>query len=281
MSGKKYICAFADNRLKPTLVRFGKQAKEMGIYDGIFLYTENNLDKDFRKFFKDKLKIGRGFGYWVWKPRVILQTLEKLNDGDLLQYTDAGCHLNPKGLKRLNEYFEITNESETGLLAFEMSEHTEKQWTKGDLFDYFGVRNNSDIYPTQIIAMVLFIRKCEKSVEIIRKWMKVFYDDFTLADDTPSVSPNFSEFIEHRHDQSIWSLLVKLNGVPRLSHAEQYSENYELELAKYPIWALRDKRERVSAFHAFKNILKKIVRKILPKILYDQLKKLKRKAAPA
>ncbi|MDR2097992.1 MAG: hypothetical protein LBP37_05675 [Spirochaetaceae bacterium] len=272
---KKYICAFADRRLSPALKRFGKQAKQMGIYDGIFLYNENNLDKSFREFFKDKLKLRRGFGYWVWKPQIILQTLEKLNDGDLLQYADAGCHLNPKGLKRLNDYFEIVNESETGLLAFEMPDYTEKQWTKGDLFDYFGVRNNPDIYPAQIAATVLFLRKSKKSVEVIQKWMQVFYDNFALADDTPSLSPNFPEFIENRHDQSIWSILVKLNGVTRLSHSEQCEVD-----EKYPIWALRDKREKFRISHIpvlAKRILKKAAKRILTEALYNRLKELNRK----
>jgi hypothetical protein len=261
----------------------------MGIYDGIFLYTEENLDKDFREFFKVILRLRRGFGYWVWKPRIILQTLEKLNDGDLLQYTDAGCHLNPKGLERLNEYFELVKESETGLLAFEMPWYTEKQWTKGDLFDYFGVRNDPCIYPGQIAATVLFIKKCEKSIEIIQKWMHVFYDNFALADDTPSVSPNFPEFVENRHDQSILSLLVKLNHVQRLSHSEQCEVD-----EKYPVWALRDKQEKgirgiyhhairqfsLRFFHTdacgFYLFIYKILKKIVPGILYDKLKKLKK-----
>ncbi|MDR0685565.1 MAG: hypothetical protein LBF83_10620 [Spirochaetaceae bacterium] len=242
----------------------------MGIYDGIFLYTEFSLDAAFREYFKDKLKPGRGFGYWVWKPHIILQTLEKLNNGDLLQYTDIGCHLNPKGLKRLNEYFELANEAKNGLLAFEMSYYTEKQWTKGDLFDYFGVRNDPDIYPCQMASGILFIRKYEESVEIIQKWMKGYYDNFALADDTPSVSPNFPEFIENRHDQSIWSLLVKMNGVRRLSHSEQCEVD-----EKYPIWALRDKREKLSIDRALKNILKRMAKKTLPEILYNRLKKLK------
>ena len=43
--------------------------------------------------------------------------------------------------------------------------------------------------------------------------MKLWYNislNHHLIDDTPSKSPNFKEFIEHRHDQSIFSLLTKL-----------------------------------------------------------------------
>lgn len=74
MSGKKYICGFADKRLQESAHRFKMQAEEMEIYDGIYIYNEEDLDKDFREYFKDKFSF-RGFGFWVWKPQIILQTL--------------------------------------------------------------------------------------------------------------------------------------------------------------------------------------------------------------
>jgi hypothetical protein len=113
VEGKKYICSFADKRLDSTLKRFAEQAKQMKIYDGIFLYTEDDLENNFYKHFKNKFKL-RGFGYWVWKPQIILQTFDKLEDGDILQYTDAGCHLNPNGLARQNDYIEKATNSGGG-----------------------------------------------------------------------------------------------------------------------------------------------------------------------
>jgi hypothetical protein len=167
MPYKKYLCSFADKRLELTLKRFQKQAKRLKFYDDIYLYSEDNLKKNFCQYFNDKFKL-RGFGYWVWKPQIILQSFEKINYGDILQYTDAGCMLTNNGLGRLREYFEISNKSETGLLGFNMPWYTEKEWTKGDLFDYFGIRNREDIFGGHIAATVLFAKKSEKSIEIIK-----------------------------------------------------------------------------------------------------------------
>jgi len=270
---RKYLCGFADNRLKKSLERFQNQAMQMKIYDEIYLYTEDNLDKDFYNYFKDKFHL-RGFGYWVWKPQIILQTLSKINEGDILQYTDVGCHLNINGLKRLKEYFEITNQSETGLLTFNMPYFTEKQWTKGDLFDYFNVRYNENIFPSQIAATVIFIKKCSQSIEIIKKYLKVFYDDFSLVDDSKSKSKNFPEFQSHRHDQSVWSILAKINNVPCITHAEQWAEKFET-LNEYPILVKRDKvfkeRKIKKVFRLIKNI-PKIIRKYIFKIKYTKKK---------
>jgi hypothetical protein len=223
----------------------------MHIYDQIIVYNEHDLNEDFRNYFKDKLN-GRGFGYWVWKPQIILQTLEKMEEGDILQYTDAGCHLNKRGIKRLHEYFELTDLSETGILAFQSKapddknlekglELLEKHWTKGDVFDYFGAREDAKIYNTeQIGAGILFVKKTNESLQTIQKWLQACYDDFSLADDTPSKSPNFPGFIENRHDQSILSIIVKINNIPTVSCSEYWQPDFK-KLKNYPVLCLRDK----------------------------------------
>ena len=238
----------------------------MDVYDGIYLYNEDDLDKDFYRHFRKKFKL-RGFGYWVWKPQIILQTLSKLDEGDLLQYTDIGCHLNKNGIKRLYEYFETVNQSETGLLGFN-NLSTEKIQTKGDLFDYFGVRNREDVFPCQFVGGILFIRKCPQSVEIIKKWLKVYYDDFSLVDDSPSRSENFDEFLYHRHDQSIWSILAKINKIPCISLSELQASDWET-LKEYPILAKRDKVWK-------KNIMKELIKKILGKKLVEKIKRMRK-----
>jgi len=237
ISNKKYLCAFADSELGHVKLRFEEQAKLMAVYDKVFFYTENDLNDDFKTHFSDKLKVGRGFGYWVWKPQIILQTLEQLNEGDILQYCDAGCHLNPLGFRQLDEYFTSTNYSHSDILAFDHGKNalTERKYTKGDLFDYFGVRDREDIYNTvQVRGGMIFIKKSAKSISIIKQWLQVYYDDFSLVDDTPSKSPNFSDFIDNKHDQSIFSLLAKINNIDIIN----LSRNEEIA----PILVLRDRK---------------------------------------
>lgn len=61
----------------------------------------------------------RGFGYWMWKPEVILRSLERIADGEVLLYLEAGCHLNPAGGARFSQYVEFVAASSSGLLAFQ------------------------------------------------------------------------------------------------------------------------------------------------------------------
>ena len=155
-----FCLSFADSRLKRSLARLGKQAKALSFFDGVYLLDETHLRPEFRTQFKDKLKYGsRGYGYWIWKPHIIANTLNTMSEGDLLLYLDAGCHFNINGKKRLIEYFELLKKSETGILAFQENmpnannsklKHDGRQlpdrpnhhWIKGDVFDYFGVRED-------------------------------------------------------------------------------------------------------------------------------------------
>ena len=262
---KTYFLTFASSDLENSLYRITKEAKNLNFYDYIFSYTENDLDANFKIIFNEYLKFGtRGFGYWSWKPQIILQVLDKMNEGDILQYSDVGCHLNTKGLDRLSQYFEITKKTESGILAFQnklpefplqydgrkMFNFYDYQYLKGDLIDYFNIRKCEQVLKTHTIgAGIIFIRKCDASIEIIKKWLNTIKFDFHLIDDTKSKSPNSEGFIEHRHDQAIFSILCKLNNVETLSAYEYYypsKENLNIPdwsmLTNFPIWAKRDKK---------------------------------------
>lgn len=234
--------------------RFKKQAENMNAFDEIIAYDQKDIGKDIKqKYGRYYFPYSRGYGYWTWKPYLLLKTLDKMNDGDILLYADLGCFFNSKGRDRLQEYFDIVAKAPSGILGFRSYEESyngmpetvyyDYEWTKGDIFDYFGVRDNkSYTHTTQVEATVIFIRKCERSMEFIREWIKVIYDDTTLITDLPSRSPNFSGFKDNRHDQSIYSILAKKYDIATLSTNEIFPQNQNWSLLdSYPIWAVRDK----------------------------------------
>jgi hypothetical protein len=268
---RKYFLTFASTDLNKTLNRIRNQAEKLNFYDKILTYSELNLDINFKDQFSKYLKHGtRGYGYWSWKPQIILQALSLMEDGDILQYTDAGCHLNINGIKRLNDYFEITNNSDFGILAFqtkipedplvydgrEMLDCVDFKWIKGDLVDHFNIRSNEYILQTQTItATVIFIKKTSDTVNFINHWLDVIKYDFRLIDDTKSISNNLDGFIEHRHDQAIFSILCKLKNIDTLSAYEywypskinKFKPDWKI-LSEYPILAKRDKKFDIISF---------------------------------
>lgn len=263
-----HLVSFADSRLHRSLDRLKSQAKLFSVFDEIYLYDENDLPSDFRKTHQYHLiKGSKGYGYWCWKPQIIKMALDKINEGDCLLYVDAGCHLNIKGEKRLNDYFEMVESSENGILAFQANKPTPEnstlkydgrklfsqpnyQWIKGDVFEYFGVKNNEFFTRAQAIgAGIIFIKKSKSSEAVITEWLDIANNHYNLLDDSPSKSRNLDGFIEHRHDQAIWSLLCLKHNVRTLCAYEYYypmsnrsglSPDWD-SLKCYPIHARRDR----------------------------------------
>ena len=109
---KNVICSFANKPFVDALDRLSLQIKKISFFDKDFLFTEKDLDENFKNEFKDVLVEGvKGYGYWVWKPYLIKKVLDELNIGDTLLYVDAGCHINYKGKKRIGKYFELLKTS--------------------------------------------------------------------------------------------------------------------------------------------------------------------------
>lgn len=282
---KKILLSFCDSRMHRSASRLKRQAEKMKSFDEIFIANENDLSPDFIDEFKDKLVFGsRGFGYWCWKPQIVLQALSSMSEGDVLLYLDVGCHLNKNGLSRMEEYFQLVKEGKSGVLAFQakimddtpinhdgrkLLDLSEYKWIKGDLVDYLGVRDNQDIMLSQTIGSgIFFIRKCKASVDLITEWCDITHSDFSFLDDTPSKSNNFDGFIEHRHDQSIFSVLCKLYNVKLVSAYEYWypkrgnviAADWSM-LKEMPIHARRDKD--VGLVNRMNMLPRRVLRKLI------------------
>lgn len=268
----KNIVTFADSRMASSLKRIEKQCKKLNFFDNIYIYNELGLSKEFIQLSGNRLSGEMpGYGYWVWKPQVVLQALEQMQEGDCLLYMDAGCHINPGGIKRLHEYFEIVQQSNFGILGFEMEFNghfmREEQWTKGSVFDHFEIPLNSEYAKSaQIVGGIFLVQKRANVVKFFEQWSSLMLSRPELVDDTLS-SWNYPGFIKHRHDQSIFSLMSKLCEITLLSHSENFptepradgSPDWDL-LSKYPIWAKRDKFSR---FHNLRASIYKRAKKLV------------------
>lgn len=246
----KCFLSFADSRMAYARQRIEKQAEKMNLFDEIRVWDESNLDEEFKQKWKDVLRTDvRGFGYWVWKPYIILKTLESMPEGGILLYLDVGCHLNPLARKRLLKYFATAYKDNLGVKAFpvniwNVTKSLEKSWTKGDVFDHFSCRESKKITDSfQIEPGHIFIYKCKNTIDLVKEWYRTYEENFTLIDDTPSQSHNFSSFREHRHDQSIFSILFKLNGGSPLPQGGTIPY-----ILTNPFWSLRDKWEKQPSF---------------------------------
>lgn len=157
-----FLCSFGNSSYLSSLSRLRAQAEETGWFYRVECSTEKNLSAFFRQEAADLLKQEvRGFGYWIWKPQILLQCLQQMEYGDILLYTDAGCHINEVGKNMFLAYIKEVKKHPSGFLVFGARKGSlERQYTKGDIFSYFGIQEDDDIYNSgQIHATTFFLRK--------------------------------------------------------------------------------------------------------------------------
>jgi hypothetical protein len=254
------------------------------------LMIDYGLDPDFKKKMEARLVKGsRGFGYWCWRPQVVLQALRQMSDGEILLYCDVGCHLNLKGLPRLREYLSMADKYE--ILAFQGRSllGTSKYdplhhfnsigiWTKGDVIDYFGVRDDKELLASgQYSGGVFLVKKTARTIAFYKRYLSIAMEHFEFFDDTPSITPNLQDFVEHRHDQAVFTLLCMQYGIQTLSTCEYgiyaafapkcYRGNRSWsrldfdDMDEFPVHAMRD------TTFGWKTILPKTIRRFGLKVL--------------
>lgn len=250
---------FADSKFSSSRRRIAREARSFNIFDRIYSLDERFFDKEFRSFFRqgDK-KSQRGYGYWCWKPYCIRRVLQELQEGDILLYADAGCHLNIGGRQRLVEYIELCREN--SLVAFDQNT-VEEQYTKEDVFNYLGI-SDADTgirQGTQFGGGAILMRKCRSIEDLVGQWYDISRNHYDLINDSPSVLENSKSFVEHRHDQSVFSVLAKLHGCVAIQCQETYPQNGDwTSMGQFPIWAMRDKT--IDLFQLLKLKVLKIIR---------------------
>lgn len=239
---KFYLCAFADGPFTPRKSQFMNEAERLNIFDKILFFDHSMLPKTFLdQHISFMLSQQRGFGYWIWKPIVIEQTLEVALPGDVIIYLDAGFTLNEGGRYRFFEYIDIALDSPDKMLSFQ-NIHTEYRWTKADLAERLGVLNRISIMGTsQLSSRFIVLGKTSSNVDLVHKWGQIAVEsNYQFSTDTPSTVQNHLEFVEHRHDQSIFSLLRKMRGTA-ITHYEvqSYAPYFDSLRPRLPAWATR------------------------------------------
>lgn len=192
--------------------RLLQQAKNLDIFDQCTLYTDHDLKND-KPFWQDHGSFiennKRGYGYWIWKPYLIKKNMDQCANGDMLLYCDSGCEIDPNKADLFHHFFEIAKEDK--IVYTKAHCCIERHWNKMDLLIELGLQNESAHLfhcDEQCQAGVILFYVCDETRHLVNKWFALA-SNYHLIDDSPSIAPNYHDFIEHRHDQSIFSLLTK------------------------------------------------------------------------
>ena len=223
---KVHLVTFGcDIAFKNSRDRLAKEAAETGWFDKIFIYNPEMLDsyKNGRTF------SGRGAGYWWWKSKVQLLALDQIDDNDLLLYLDAGFHINRYAKLEFDRFVErVTNNA--GLLSYNCGSSIEKNWTKRDVFKLLDCDTAEYTNSPQIGAGAVLYQKNSLTMHLISEFDRISNISHML-DDGPSFNQNYEGYIEHRHDQSVFGLLVKKiykdKDIELINHTQVYQDDID------------------------------------------------------
>lgn len=194
------------------------EARAFGI-SNVHLHGPKTLPHEFVRGHRDFLirSAGRGDGYWLWKSYIVQELLSRLQDDDILIYADAGCAINIAAKARFREWIDFCDAE--GVLSFQM-DHLEKHWTKMSVARFMHADAPKFMETGQILAGIFGVRKTSATRQLLRRWYDICALEWTIDDSVQPVQ-NAEGFCEHRHDQSIFSLLIKQAG-----HASLADETY-------------------------------------------------------
>lgn len=211
-----YLISFGDDNFKYKKLTLRRDAELTGWFDTIIIDSPETIS-DFLNEHSDFVQTSmKGYGYWIWKPYIILKTLEKINEGDFIFYVDSGSTILKHKSSRFYEYIDILNESDKSMIVFsdscENPTYKEKYIQKMMVLKEFSLENDQTFLNSgQVEATVFICKKSDSSISFVREWFNyLIKDNYSLVTDE-DYNIQLDDFICHRHDQSILSILSKLH----------------------------------------------------------------------
>lgn len=213
-----YAINYADNKYRKAQKYNTKTAYTKGRADKVIEYGPEDIDY---KFFKDNEKIfkySRGAGLWIWKPYFVLKTLNKMENGDYLFYCDSGAYYVNK-IQYLIDCMELNKQE---IMTYELP-LISKQWTKRETFVYLDCDNDEFTEDNQILATYFLVKKSENTIEFFNQFLKYCCDEKIISYKIFNEKIiDYKEFISHREDQSIFSIICKKNNLMKFRDPSQY-----------------------------------------------------------
>ena len=112
--------------------------------------------------------------------------------------------------------------SDKGIVSFHLAGgHTEGEYTRRHVMQALEMESEDIRVSPQRMASFSIFRKCSESLAFLNEWLD-FCCRPDLITDLPSETPDFDEFKDHRHDQSLFSLLLKKHSISSFPDPTQW-----------------------------------------------------------
>tara|TARA_Y100000592_G_scaffold90003_1_gene148056 strand:- start:557 stop:1297 length:741 start_codon:yes stop_codon:yes gene_type:complete len=239
-SAKIHFISYATNEFSSRANVLENVCKSSNLISSCSIFNDRNLSNEFKQRYSYILSYPfKNAGCWLWKPEIIKNTLNSLNDGDIVIYADAGCTLNlvPESLDNFSKYINICNKH--SMLRFQLN-HPEWKYTNTKTIKFFKDNYNlkkEHVLSGQLMGTVMLVKVNDETKSYFNTFFDIINDDYDLiTNEYDNISPS-NGFIQHRHDQSIMSLLSKTTQLGYIIPDETWFDG-DFD-KRYPFWATR------------------------------------------
>jgi hypothetical protein len=223
LTNNKYILIYNDNTHTQYIHALIESIQKHSEFK-VIIYNKSDIHSEFISQHKRILESSRGGGYWLWKPYIISQVLSKIQDGDYVFYIDSKYFF-LENFKDL--YSEKIEEDHIILWKNKPNETTNmmKHYCKMDVVNKYNIHDlvfNKDA--VECWAGAIFLKKTGYVEKIVNEWLSMckVYEDIS---DSPSILHNYNGFSDHRHDQSLLSIIAYKYNIKLHSFANKYVQN--------------------------------------------------------
>jgi Flp pilus assembly protein TadD len=210
--GLVYFVTFATSDLAAYQPLVNRTAATFGGIDTLVPWTPERLAAtDFFRRHREILSAKTGAGYWLWKPYIILDLLERVRAGDWVVYSDVGRNFPYTIYHPVAPLTGWAVAMNGGMFpgAYIPDAGRNARWTKRDCFVRMSCDSERFWAAPQIQASFSLWQKNEASLDFVRQWLRHCSDRAVLTDEAnASGLPDFPDFVQHRRDQSVLTNLA-------------------------------------------------------------------------
>lgn len=224
---RKYTISFAEGQPFNSFLQTSSNSfLNFNNFDKILNFSKNSIGKGFYESHKHILDQKRGCGYWLWKPYFLKRVFDFCNEGDVVMYRDSAI----MQIKDLSDIINVLLER-NNILNFTVNDGNgeEREITKRDCFILLDCDNEkfwTGELKGQVNAAYSFFVVNNFTYNFVSTWLEYCKDERILTDKPSTLGENYSMFIDHRHDQSIFSLLCKKNNIKPIVDITQFGNPY-------------------------------------------------------
>jgi hypothetical protein len=224
MNHNHYFLVYNDHTHTHHLNNLIDSVKLYGKEFQIIVFEKEDIDPSFLEKNKNILEMSRGGGYWLWKPYIVNETFKKINEGDYLFYMDSTYYFTEdftplyEEFMKENDFLVWQNKPNEGVNPM-------KRLCKMDVIQKYGMEQpilneNANEY----WAGAFLLKKTPRMVQMIQEWLDMCCNEHDITDEQSQL-PNHSEFLDHRHDQSLLSIVLLKYNIPGQIFEKRYLQN--------------------------------------------------------